>query len=196
MRALRRCGLKDKVEELLQGMTERLIRGRTLERLRAEHRVSLQKDTWPEALRSLLQLSEVWLAQGWEDKAIPFLDDARSVLTAESAKLPKESRLAAPRAVPLACSYLRCLGQLRNLDTAVSRMKELLRQMAPIPNTSTTNAHYSFLHLSLVENLVLALVSDEFTMGHTARRWLDDDEYLVRRRIHHDMKSHLAQSGL
>jgi hypothetical protein len=36
---------------------------------------------------------------------------------------------------------------------------------------------------------VLAVVSDDFTMGTNARRWLDDDEYLVRKRIHRDLRA-------
>jgi hypothetical protein len=35
----------------------------------------------------------------------------------------------------------------------------------------------------------LAVVSDDFTLGANARRWLDDDEFLVRRRIHKDLRA-------
>jgi hypothetical protein len=33
-------------------------------------------------------------------------------------------------------------------------------------------------------------------MGPGARRWMDDDEYLVRRRIHRDHKTLLAKAGV
>jgi hypothetical protein len=39
-------------------------------------------------------------------------------------------------------------------------------------------------------------VSDDFVLGSAGRRWLDEDELLVRRRIHRDMKRHLDRSGL
>jgi len=39
-------------------------------------------------------------------------------------------------------------------------------------------------------------VSDNMALGDQARRWLDDDEYLVRRRIHGDMRKLLARHGL
>jgi len=42
--------------------------------------------------------------------------------------------------------------------------------------------------------VVLAVVSDDFTMGSQARRWLDDDEFLVRRRIHRDLKTIMAHA--
>ena len=39
------------------------------------------------------------------------------------------------------------------------------------------------------------MVSDDFTMGTQARRWLDDDEFLVRRRIHRDMDQAMVHTG-
>jgi hypothetical protein len=41
----------------------------------------------------------------------------------------------------------------------------------------------------VVEAMVLAAVSDDFTLGADARRWLDDDEYLIRRRVHADVRA-------
>jgi hypothetical protein len=52
-----------------------------------------------------------------------------------------------------------------------------------------TNNYYSQSQLRLIEAIVLAVVSDDFTLGAAARRWLDDDEYLVRRRIHKDYRA-------
>ena len=65
-----------------------------------------------------------------------------------------------------------------------------------IANGFTTAPHYSRFHLNLVEDVILAVVSDDFALGPAGRRWLDDDEYLVRRRIHADMRRHLEQSEL
>ena len=42
----------------------------------------------------------------------------------------------------------------------------------------------------MIEAVVLAVVRDDFTLGSSARRWLDDDEYLVvRRRIHREYRA-------
>ena len=65
-----------------------------------------------------------------------------------------------------------------------------------IVNSFTTSKFYSRFHLNLVEEVVLAVVSDDFALGPAARRWFDEDEYLARRRIHADMKHHLQKSGL
>jgi cellulose synthase operon protein C len=36
---------------------------------------------------------------------------------------------------------------------------------------------------------VQAVVHDDFALGAAVRRWLDSDEYLIRRRIHRDLRS-------
>jgi hypothetical protein len=77
-------------------------------------------------------------------------------------------------------------------------MIELFRKMDPkkITNTFTTAQFYSRLHLNLVEDVIRALVSDDSALSATGRKWLDDDEFLVRRRIHADMKRNLATNNL
>ena len=52
------------------------------------------------------------------------------------------------------------------------------------------------MHIEIAEEAVLALTSDDFALGPAGRKWLDDDEYLVRRRIHDDMKRERKASGL
>jgi hypothetical protein len=44
----------------------------------------------------------------------------------------------------------------------------------------------------VLESVVLAAVSDDFTAGTEVRRWLDEDEYLVRRRVHRSVRRALA----
>ena len=52
------------------------------------------------------------------------------------------------------------------------------------------------LTLSVLGRVVRSLVSENMALGDQARRWLDDDEYLVRRRVHGDMRRLLASHGL
>ena len=77
---------------------------------------------------------------------------------------------------------------------AKRRLEELVTKVEGIKDSWTTGTHYSRLQLDIVEAVVLAVVSDDFTMGTQARRWLDDDEFLVRRRIHRDMKAIMAHA--
>ena len=53
----------------------------------------------------------------------------------------------------------------------------------------TTSTHFLLSELDVVEATVLALVSDEASLSPASRRWLDEDELLVRRRIHRDMRA-------
>jgi hypothetical protein len=63
-----------------------------------------------------------------------------------------------------------------------------------VKDSFTSNSHFSFSQLEVIESVVLAVVSDDFTQGTQARRWLDDDEFLVRSRIHDDQRK-LTKDG-
>ena len=72
---------------------------------------------------------------------------------------------------------------------------ELFRKLDGINAVYTTDSHFSLAQLGLVESLVLTLASDEFTLDPKARHWLEDDEYLVRRRIHRNVKMAMQETG-
>lgn len=187
LRSLRKLGMRDEIHKLLNVMSDQLIQGKSLAQLRA-----VNPRDWHETVRALLQLSGGWLYFGEVDKAIPFLDEAHHVLF-EDAELIKHKQF--QEYTKLARTYATVLG-LGPVDMALARIEELFKRMAKLPNSFTTATHYSRFHLNIVEDVVMAIVSEEFALGPTARRWLDDDEYLVRRRIHQDMKKHLTRSGI
>ena len=97
----------------------------------------------------------------------------------------------------LARTYVSALGQGPS-EAGLPRITELFRKMDAnkITNTWTTAPYYSRLHLNLVEDVILAVVSDEFALGPAGRKWLDDDEYLVRKRVHADMSRERQRAGL
>ena len=78
----------------------------------------------------------------------------------------------------------------------MKRLLEMFRRLGRVADTFTTNTHYSLSQLQVIEAVVLAVVSDEFNLNQNARRWLDEDEYLVRRRIHGDLRALMAKTGL
>ena len=92
----------------------------------------------------------------------------------------------------LAQAYVAALGQGPS-ETGMASITELFRKMddKKITNTWTTAQYYSRFHLNLVEDVIRAIVSDDFALGPSGRRWLDDDEFLVRKRVHADMRRHL-----
>jgi hypothetical protein len=94
----------------------------------------------------------------------------------------------------LAGTYAAVLGHAP-VEYALTRLVEMFQKMLDPPNTRTSAAFYAELHLSVVEAVVLAIVSDDFALGPGARRWLEDDESLVRRRIHRDHRAMLRKTG-
>ena len=71
---------------------------------------------------------------------------------------------------------------------ALARLEEIFTQLKNFRDNFTTSTHFSVAQMDLIEAVVLAVVSDDFTQGAQARRWLDDDEFLVRQRIHGDYR--------
>ena len=94
----------------------------------------------------------------------------------------------APDKKKLACAYASVLGQAP-VELALPRLEELFRRLGQLANTLTTNTHFSLYHIALIEAVVLAIVSDDFTIGPAARRWLDEDEFRVRARVRSDLEN-------
>jgi hypothetical protein len=182
LRGLRKLGLRDEIERLLVQMSELILRGKSLAALRGA-----SNKNWPNDVRLLLHIAGGWLYFGREQQAQPVLDEARELLFHQA--------LAHYERTPLACNYIATLGQA-SVDEALKRIEELFAKLAPIVDVYTTNKDYGRPQLEIIEAVVLAVLSDDFAIGSTARRWLDEDEYLVRRRIHRDVRALMAQTGL
>jgi hypothetical protein len=190
LRSLRKLGLRDEIDRLLSSFQKEVVQGESLANLRKKH-IS-KPEAWGSVLQTLLNLAAGWMTFGMNDRAMETLDGARAELLGSTGlALPPKNY------TDLARTYIGALGQGPS-ETGLPRMIELFKKMEPkkINNTFTTAPHYSRFHLNLVEEVVLAMVSDEFALGPAGRKWLDDDEYLVRKRIHGDMKRGLDRSGL
>jgi hypothetical protein len=190
LRSLRKLGLKDTIDNLLTRLQSEVLRGANPTELRRKYQT--KPDEWGAVLQTLLNLAAGWLTFGLNDHARPILEEARAELLS-----PTGLKLQPKDYTELAQGYVAALGQGPS-ESGLPAITELFRKMdqGRITNTWTTAPYYSRLHLNLVETVITAVVSDEFALGPAGRRWLDDDEYLVRRRIHADMKRNLATSGL
>jgi len=198
LHSLRKLGMRDEIDKLLRRMLEVVLGGLTPAELRMKHRgkkpdpKAIKIDLWPKALQSLLNIAGGWLRIGMTEQAAPILADATEELLGPNA-LP----LAPKDYTPLAQAYVSALGH-GSADSGIARIADLFERMpvGRVANGWTTAKYYSLFHLNLVEDTVLAIVSDDFTLGPAGRRWLDEDEHLVRRRIHRDVKTALDRSGL
>jgi hypothetical protein len=190
LRSLKRLDMRDDIGTFLNKLHNEVLRGQTSEQLKKKH--SAKPEMWGAVLQTLLNLAGGWLTYAWHDRAAPILKDARSELLEPSAvKLPPKDY------TELARAYVGALGH-GPAESGLLHITELFRKMddKKITNTWTTAQYYSRFHLNLVEDVIRAIVSDDFALGPGGRKWLDDDEYLVRKRIHADMRRHLDKSGL
>jgi hypothetical protein len=142
---------------------------------------------WPMTPRRMLTLAGGWFYLGRDGPATEILDAARQRLFAPTT-------LAGPQQTDLACAYAAALSHAP-AAVALERVRELFTRLHGVSDNLVTNTHYSLAKLQLIETAVRAVVTDDFTLGPVVRRWLDDDEYRVRRRIHRDMRTLLGTSG-
>ena len=159
LRALRRIGLRAEVAELLAEAEHALPAGRI------------------EALRGRLALAAGLAFLGETSRALPIYEQARAALT-ESMVLPV--RLDLTRALALAYAQA-------PLQQALGGLADLANQLRDITDSYGTNSHYCLSVLNFVESLVLGITSDDLALGEAGRRFVEDDEHLIRRRLHRDL---------
>jgi hypothetical protein len=159
LRALRRIGLRAEIAELLA---------------EAEHALPSNRI---EALRGRLALAAGLAFLGETARALPIYEQARAALT-ESMVLPV--RLDLTRALALAYAQA-------PLQQALGGLTDLANQLRDITDSYGTNSHYCLSVLNFVESLVLGITSDDLALGEAGRRFVEDDEHLIRRRLHRDL---------
>jgi hypothetical protein len=140
--------------------------------------------SWARTLRLLLHIAAGWYYFGQDDRARHILDEARDLLF--------EGDLPSVEQTKLARGYVAALGHAP-IEAALPGLEEVFHRLERVHDSYTTNSHYSSSRLDVIEAVVLALVSDDLLFDKSGRRWLDDDEYLVRRRIHRDVRAALGQ---
>jgi hypothetical protein len=167
-RGLRKLGMRDEIDRLLTQMADLVLEGKELSAVE------------PGGLPALLLVAAEWYFFGRDAQAEPVLQRAREILL--------KGELQAKEQTKLASAYARTVGQAP-VAVAQKRLEEIYTSVKGVKDTYTTSSHFSVSQLDVIEAVVLAVVSDDFTLGTQARRWLDEDEFLVRRRIHHDVKA-------
>nr|HEX4316194.1 hypothetical protein [Kofleriaceae bacterium] len=158
LRALRRIGLRAETAELLA---------------RAEAGMPPARG---DTLRGRLAIAS-GLAFLGDARALPMLEQARRAL--DTPLIPVE-RLELIRSLALAYAQA-------PLHTALAGISDLAGQLKDITDHFGTNTHFCLSVLHVVESLVLGLASDDLALGESGRRFVEDDEHLIRRRLHRDL---------
>ncbi|MFL5339078.1 MAG: hypothetical protein ACJ8F7_02830, partial [Gemmataceae bacterium] len=180
-RTLGKLGLHDETGSLVNQLFEQMLEGRTLAQLRRRQAVN-----WPIVLRALLQIAGGWYYIGLDDEATEILDEVRARLFPCAFRGEDQTELAT--------AYATILGQAPP-EVAWPRIHELFDRLGELASPSWGNSHYLLCEMRTIEAAVLAVVAKDFASSSAVRRWLDEDEYLVRRRIHRDMREVVERPG-
>ncbi|MDA9857441.1 hypothetical protein N9D23_04920 [Rubripirellula sp.] len=136
--------------------------------------------------RLLLRIAAGWYFFGQKEAA-------RAITGKVLIRLTGEARLDPPTA-RLLCGYLDAVGHAP-VEEAIGQFLEVFAmnkgtvpKIANVSTSLTTDSHFSILHLEVVETAVMSLVSEGVSLTAETRRWLDEDEFLVRDRIHREMR--------
>ena len=184
-RGLRKLGMRDEIGRLYGSVAELVDAHAVKKRSKTRSGRGGASDA-SRSQRLLLCVAGGWYYFGETRGAQKIVDKVWKVLT--SGKLPT-----AVEQKNLACSYLAAASQA-DVDEAMQRISDVFasakgkRNLPSISDKMSTSSHFSILQLNVIESAVLSLISDDFSLNSGARRWLDEDEFLVRSRIHHDVQ--------
>ena len=161
VRSLRRVGLRDEAGELL-ARASTVLKG---------------EDT--NTLRARLALASGFAYLGAAAQAQPIIDEVQVRLSREVG-LMSADRMRLTRAVAQALSHA-------PTEVALPGLLRITQQLPWITDSYNTNTHFCLSLVDLADALVLGHVGDDLTLNESTRRFLDEDEYLVRRRVHRDV---------
>jgi len=172
LRALRRIGLRNEIAALLAD---------------AEHALPA---SGPAALNGRLALAAGLAFLGNATRALLIFQQARGVLNEDFTALGDTRRDGPRPGLPRALALTRALALAyaqAPLGSALAGIAELAVHLRDITDNFGTNSHYCLSVLHFVESLVLGITSDDLALGEAGRRFVEDDEHLIRRRLHRDL---------
>jgi len=172
LRALRRIGLRAEIAELLA---------------EAEHARSASEAG---ALYGRLAIAAGLAFLGDATRALPIFDQARAALSEDFQALgeARKDGTRPPLTRPLELTRALALAYAQApLGNALGGIVELAAHLRDITDSLNTNSHFCLSVLHFVESLVLGITSDDLALGEAGRRFVEDDEHLIRRRLHRDL---------
>ncbi len=181
-RFMARVGLQEPAKELLAETAYAFMGKQTVSEVMA--RPALNRGVFVPAFT---KLAAGWFYFGEIDKA----KDAVEVIREEIFSADTRPDLKAD----LAAAYAVALGMAPR-PFAVEHHDELFAQLELFRNTYVYFDRMAIQHLTVIEAVALSLSADDFTADAKTRRWLDEDEFLVRRRIHRDVEEARKLAGL
>jgi hypothetical protein len=134
-----------------------------------------------------LGLAVGWFAVGDEDAGNRILNEARERLFLAGSDERERTELA--------IAYAEALG-FAPPGIALGRLEEIFQRLDRVSVRGSTNRYFTLKPLQLIDAVVRSVVTEDFALGPAVRGWLDDDEFLIRRRIHRDLAAVLREQGI
>lgn len=181
-RSLRKLGMKDEINGILDLLKNEIMGNKSPAELKASANNSAE---WNKIVQSLLVISNGLIGIGFIDLAAPILDiAAHDLLDPAVVRSSEDFAL-------VANVYIAACGQS---EATIPRIVDFFSKVHPskVSNGFTTAPHYSRFHLRVVEQTVLALVGEAST-SLESKRWLDEGEYLLRQRIHREVREFMEK---
>jgi hypothetical protein len=135
-----------------------------------------------------LGLAVGWYTAGNDEAGHRILEEARHAFLLT--RTPDNNERTA-----LALAYAEALG-FAPPQIARGRLGELFQQLGSVATHGATNSYFTLQPLRLIDAVVRSVVTDDFALGTAVRSWLDDDEFLIRSRIHRDLATVLREQGI
>jgi cellulose synthase operon protein C len=161
VRSLRRVGLREEAEELL-AKANGILKGDDVKTLQAK-----------------LGLASGFAYLGALGQAQPIIDEVIARLSRESGLIVSD-RMRLNRACALALSHA-------PTEIALAGLLRMLAQLPFATDSFNTNSHFCLALVDLADALVMGHVGEDLTLSDATRRFLDEDEFAVRKRIHRDV---------
>jgi tetratricopeptide (TPR) repeat protein len=165
LRTLRRVGLREEATDLL------------------DRAAKTSGGAGAAQLDARIQLAGGLAYLGHMDRAEPIFAEAEKAL--------EDAALTGPDRLKLARSFASAVTHAPQ-DFALAALGRLGGQLARVTDSFNTNSHFCLSVVSFMEALVLALAGEDLTPA--LERWLDEDEFLVRRRLHLGVSADAAKA--
>ena len=164
LRTLRRVGLRERAAHLLEAVA------------------AISEGGAPELVIARVHVAGGLIYLDEAARAAPMMSGARRALDED---MPMKERLELMRAVAGAAALLPAEARIEELTW-------LSKALPTITDSFSTNSHFCLSLLHFLESLVTGLVPPDRGRDGPAAAYLDEDEHLVRRRIHRDLTAALA----
>ena len=129
-------------------------------------------------LETRLSLAGVYATLGDIPRAEEIIK--RELAQLESQNIKLSQLLSVIRALSLSLAQTSAEYAIGTVKIVFPRLKEVTDQFS-------TNSHYCISVLHFMESMILALTGRGIVLSPAARRWLDEDERLLRLKIHEDL---------